>query len=277
MVPRSLSRMASVSILLALVIGFNSIATAQNPGFIMRFENNANVLPGSNFTVRALLDNPGGDLAGWSAVVCHDSNIEILIAETGEAASIANGGAPCDFVSTVVFPGEGVRQGVIVSFPGQNELPISTEHELILLEYTVLGADGSDTLIEFCDLQFSPDSFYSDTIVIETTGISIVPTTISAPISIAIDLFIRGEINGDTSINIADAMFLLSQLFSGGPEGSCADANDVNDDGSVNLGDPITLLAYLFSGGVNPSNPFPTCGIDPSGDTLGCENFLNCP
>jgi hypothetical protein len=277
---RILSSLSRITTATACWIGFLAVSTtstAQNPGFVMHMETVASVLPGSNFIARALLDNPAGDLAGWSAVVCHDANIEIVSAETGAAASIANGGALCDFISTVVFPGEGVRQGVIVSFPGLNELPISTEHELILLEYTVLGPEGSDTLIEFCSAQFSTDPFFSNTIVIETTGISIIPTMISTTVSISTDLFIRGEINGDTSINIADAMFLLAQLFSGGPVGTCADANDVNDDGSVNLGDPVTLLAYLFSGGVTPPTPFPTCGVDPSADSLGCEIFLNCP
>jgi hypothetical protein len=234
---RILSSLSRITTATACWIGFLAVSTtstAQNPGFVMHMETVASVLPGSNFIARALLDNPAGDLAGWSAVVCHDANIEIVSAETGAAASIANGGALCDFISTVVFPGEG-------------------------------------------SAQFSTDPFFSNTIVIETTGISIIPTMISTTVSISTDLFIRGEINGDTSINIADAMFLLAQLFSGGPVGTCADANDVNDDGSVNLGDPVTLLAYLFSGGVTPPTPFPTCGVDPSADSLGCEIFLNCP
>jgi hypothetical protein len=100
---------------------------------------------------------------------------------------------------------------------------------------------------------------------------------IPAQIFFSDGLFLRGEINGDISVNIADALFLLTQLFSGGPAGTCADASDVNDDGSVNLADPIRLLAYLFSGGDVPDAPFPDCGVDPTADMLGCVSFGACP
>ncbi|RTZ91459.1 MAG: hypothetical protein DSY92_04470 [Planctomycetota bacterium] len=262
---------------LIVLLGFTTISRAQNPGFTLHFDAVDAVLTGSTFSVRALLDNPAGDLAGWSVVICHDANIDIVSAEAGSAPATANGGSPADFSQTFFFPGEGVRQGVIVSFPGLNELPISSDHELVLIEYIALGASGTDTTIEFCSFIFSGDNAYSTTIVIETTGIAIIPTMVPAQIFFSDGLFLRGEINGDISVNIADALFLLTQLFSGGPAGTCADASDVNDDGSVNLADPIRLLAYLFSGGEVPDAPFPACGVDPTADMLGCVSFGACP
>jgi len=262
---------------LIVLLGFTTISTAQNPGFTLHLDTVDAVQTGSTFPARALLDNPAGDLAGWSVVICHDANIDIVSAGAGSAPSTANGGSPADFSQTFFFPGEGVRQGVIVSFPGLNELPISSDHELVLIEYIVLGTTGSDTTIEFCDIVFTGDNAYSTTMVIETTGIAITPTMVPSQIFISDGLFLRGEINGDTSVNIADAMFLLAQLFIGGPVSTCADASDVNDDGSVNLADPIRLLAYLFSGGEAPDAPFPACGVDPTADMLGCASFGSCP
>jgi len=273
----SLFSIKFLPIVLIVLLGLTTISRAQNPGFTLHLDTVDSVQTGSTFPVRALLDNPAGDLAGWSVVICHDANIDVVSAGAGSAPSTANGGSPADFSQTFFFPGEGVRQGVIVSFPGLNELPISSDHELVLIEYIALGASGTDTTIEFCDIVFTGDNAYSTTMVIETTGIAIIPTMIPAQIFFSDGLFLRGEINGDTSVNIADAMFLLTQLFSGGPAGTCADASDVNDDGSVNLADPIRLLAYLFSGGEVPDAPFPACGVDPTTDMLGCVSFGSCP
>ena len=89
--------------------------------------------------------------------------------------------------------------------------------------------------------------------------------------------FIRGECNGDDSITIADAIFLLGFLFNSGPAPTCQDACDINDDSGIDIGGGVYLLAYLFSAGPNPQNPFPTCGPDPTEDLLGCESFGGCP
>ncbi|MEE2883172.1 MAG: hypothetical protein VYD70_05545, partial [Planctomycetota bacterium] len=85
--------------------------------------------------------------------------------------------------------------------------------------------------------------------------------------------------NADGGFNIADAIFLLAALFSGGPVGPCSDSCDANDDGSVNIADAIFSLAALFSGGPTPSDPAPTdCGVDvDDSDTLECASFPPCP
>ena len=90
--------------------------------------------------------------------------------------------------------------------------------------------------------------------------------------------FKRGDCNADGSFNIADAIFMLAALFSGGPAGTCQDACDGNDDGSLNIADAIYVLAALFSGGPSPSAPgTTTCGEDPTTDTLDCASFVACP
>ncbi|MGE3963253.1 MAG: proprotein convertase P-domain-containing protein [Planctomycetota bacterium] len=120
--------------------------------------------------------------------------------------------------------------------------------------------------------------------------------------------FLRGDANQDLSINIADAIFVLSTLFpppacvpdtDGIPDGPpecpflvCADAGDCNDDGTVNIADAVFLLSVLFPppgctpdvDGI-PNGPpecpfFPqprgACGVDPTADSLDCA-LPACP
>lgn len=117
-----------------------------------------------------------------------------------------------------------------------------------------------------------------DTLLTSTTGVTVTfEETFPLADSLGED-FQRGDCNTDGSFNIADAVFTLDSLFSGGQTGSCADACDSNDDGSVNIADAIYSLAALFSGGPQPDNPSPgSCGPDPSiSDPLDCEIYDAC-
>ncbi|MFN0060626.1 MAG: hypothetical protein ACKVX7_19400 [Planctomycetota bacterium] len=91
--------------------------------------------------------------------------------------------------------------------------------------------------------------------------------------------FRRGDVNLDGSIDIGDAIALLTNLFVPGttPLG-CLDSGDLNDDGTINIGDPISLLTHLFSA-ISPPLPPPAgvCGDDPTADTLQCAGFGVCP
>lgn len=89
--------------------------------------------------------------------------------------------------------------------------------------------------------------------------------------------FLRGDANKDGLHNIADAVFELSYLFSGGSLITCYDALDTNDDGAVNIADPINLLTVLFAMGAPPPPPFVACGSDPTPDSLSCLSHSACP
>jgi len=82
--------------------------------------------------------------------------------------------------------------------------------------------------------------------------------------------FIRGDVNGDDTVNIADALTGLSTLF-GTNVPDCYDSLDANDDGNYNISDPIYILAYLFNGGSAPPAPFSSCGGDPTADLVPCD------
>lgn len=90
--------------------------------------------------------------------------------------------------------------------------------------------------------------------------------------------FIRGEVTGDGSVNIADPILTLNYLFdsAGGNVALCLDAADSNDDGVVNITDPVSVLGSLFAGLGPILPPYPTCGPDPTEDALGCTFALSC-
>jgi hypothetical protein len=65
----------------------------------------------------------------------------------------------------------------------------------------------------------------------------------------------RGNVNGDDNEtpNVSDMTYLISYLFSGGPEPPCFEEADVNADGMINITDMTYLIAFLFSGGPSPA------------------------
>jgi hypothetical protein len=81
--------------------------------------------------------------------------------------------------------------------------------------------------------------------------------------------FVRGDVNSDDSIDIADPIRILAHLFVAGvPAAACPDALDANDDGAVNISDSIFILDYVFRGGPAMQPPFPVAGSDPTTDSL---------
>ena len=82
--------------------------------------------------------------------------------------------------------------------------------------------------------------------------------------------FVRGEVNGDGSINVADGVAVLNHLFVT-PGLDCLESADINNDGGIDLADPISLFTYLFQSGPPPEYPFPLPGGDLGDDFLGCD------
>ena len=65
-----------------------------------------------------------------------------------------------------------------------------------------------------------------------------------------------GDANGNGTINISDAVYLIAFIFSGGPApipyAKCS--GDANCDCAVNISDAVYLISYIFSGGSAPCN-----------------------
>lgn len=62
-----------------------------------------------------------------------------------------------------------------------------------------------------------------------------------------------GEASGDHTVNIADAVYLISYIFKGGPPPEPICIGDADGDGAVNIADGVYLINYIFQGGPDPT------------------------
>ncbi len=81
--------------------------------------------------------------------------------------------------------------------------------------------------------------------------------------------FIRGDCNGDDTVDIADAIRSLSRLFAGATGDDCPAACDANRDDKEDIADAIYVLAYLFARAAPPPSPWPDCAAHAT--VLACE------
>ena len=82
--------------------------------------------------------------------------------------------------------------------------------------------------------------------------------------------FLRGDVNLDGRVDIADTRRTLLALFEGAVTLDCDDSADIDDDGVLRISDAIRGLDFLFRFGPPPRAPWPTAGLDPTLDSLGC-------
>ncbi|NCG55422.1 MAG: hypothetical protein GWP35_00805 [Proteobacteria bacterium] len=161
-----------------------SVTVAQD--YVFSFDTSETAPSGGSVDVRCLLNNPGGNLAGWSFAICQDSpDFEITNASNGAVVEIANGGAPAAFQEINVCAGEGVIQGVVVDFVGINTLPPGVDYEMAVIEILLLGADDTLVPIQYCDFFFSCASSATETLVVPPGGTApFVPTQVEGLIEI---------------------------------------------------------------------------------------------
>ena len=92
--------------------------------------------------------------------------------------------------------------------------------------------------------------------------------------------FVRGDTNDDGNVDLADGVFVLNFLFTGGAMPSCMESANTNDDDTVDLTDGVFVLNFLFTGGAEPPPPSPSegCGVESEdAESFGCEEFSSCP
>jgi hypothetical protein len=63
------------------------------------------------------------------------------------------------------------------------------------------------------------------------------------------------DANNDGNVNISDAVYIISYIFSGGgaPTPNAIGSGDADCSGGVNISDAVLLISYIFSGGPAPS------------------------
>ncbi len=137
-------------------------------------------------------------------------------------------------------------------------------------ERTLLAtsADGVTSVIEVAD-----DVVYDFDADVATHHVAATNIDLTIPEPPRV-LFVRGDTNADTIVNISDGVFVLNFLFLGGTEPTCRAATDTNDDGGTNIGDGIFIFNFLFLGG--PNIPPPNACDDPQPAGVDCEAFGAC-
>jgi hypothetical protein len=68
-------------------------------------------------------------------------------------------------------------------------------------------------------------------------------------------IWICGDVNDDTKINLLDVSYIIASLYRGGPKPDPIQSADVNGDGKMNLLDVSYIINFLYRHG-----PVPNCG-----------------
>ena len=109
-------------------------------------------------------------------------------------------------------------------------------------------------------------------------GATVPPSSCSSGCNIDYEPFLRGDANGDSQLDISDALNVIFVVFGLGQPLGCQDAGDANDDGGIDISDGMYILGFVFEGSAPPPAPgVLTCGVDPTdNDPLNCSVFLGC-
>jgi hypothetical protein len=95
---------------------------------------------------------------------------------------------------------------------------------------------------------------YVDTIFIGRAFDSIKSGMTAVPVTMIVDgiNFVWGDVNGDQSVDLADAIELVNYIFKNGPEPDPLEAADANCDARINVGDIVFIVSYVFRNGPEP-------------------------
>ncbi|MDE0960404.1 MAG: hypothetical protein OSB09_06460 [Planctomycetota bacterium] len=230
-------------------------------------------------TIQEHPDNSGfpSETQGVSMGMAHDSSLLTV----NSVSWNADLGIDPDFAETAAYDG-GWTIGVVYSFTGQQTLAFESATPVLNAEYSTVGAalagleTDTTTALAWSNDLGSP----SVVNIVVVGGNSIDPSLTDGSVTLSPSYappdvaFVRGNCNGDQSVNIADGIWILNEMFQGGPAGTCAEACDANSDDFIDTADAIFVISYRLLSGPVPSAPFPECGIEEGAD---CESASNCP
>ena len=182
-----------------------------------------------------------------------------------------------DFAEGGIFS-EGWTIGVVYSFVGGVTLAFDTALDVVAVDYSAVagaltGTDATETSLTWTGTLGSPPV---DNVVV-VNGSSIDPNLIDGTMTLqpVFDIpFVRGNCNGDATVNIADGIWMLNELFLSGPSGTCFESCDANDDDNYGPADAIYIISYRLQDGPEPPGPFPDCGAVGGAD---CDATSYCP
>ncbi len=219
-------------------------------------------------------NDPAIPTQGFSMGMSHDpATLTALAVNQGDALLSIIGGP--EFIQTSVLP-NGWTSAVVYSLSSVLTMGFAPSQEVLRVDYTTVasGFAGVNTAqnvpLTWDDGVGSPPV---TNVVVISDGTGDMPNLVDGFIPMEPQFsggYVRGDANGDGVVLMTDVVWLLSDLFQGGPTTriTCYAANDMNADGLIHLADPIFLLNYMFAAGTQPGAPFPNCGITTIAD---CE------
>ncbi|MCK5125730.1 MAG: hypothetical protein KAR42_05700 [candidate division Zixibacteria bacterium] len=167
-------------------------------------------------------------------------------------------------IATVLFPSEAVEIDVNPPLLGHNKMT-DIEGDALTYSYQLYAEVELTTLIEEI---FSQAAGTGDTVFWQTTTIlteyedyywrtqSTDPYETGqwseAARFIIVPAYVCGDANGDETVNVGDAVFIINYAFKGGPAPEPVESGDANGDGQSNVGDAVYIINYAFKGGPEP-------------------------
>jgi len=104
--------------------------------------------------------------------------------------------------------------------------------------YTIIATTQDNSTLSLPDIVSRATTWYFDHIGC-TPGCCVGP--------------IRGDVDGNSELNVSDLTYLVSFLFQGGPDPACSEEADVDGSDAINVADLTYLVGYLFQGGPDPA------------------------
>jgi hypothetical protein len=246
------------------------------------------VRPGAHptYPVRVALDSKLPTSAtsgaqGWSLAIAHDPlvfTVDSITTAGTDAGTLMNGGfEKHELVNN--GSGTGVLSAVVLSFSQPVSLQPRGRAYLLKNAYrltgdtSVLGAQIT-TELQFQDkLQGQGQPVNNVITYLGESNRPLVRKGINFELEVGDpprQAFLRSDTNNDGRLNIADPVWLVSELFFRGPPTQCAYAADANADGVKDVSDVAFLVRYHFLGGRAPPTPFPVCGVLEDEDPVRC-------
>ena len=219
---------------------------------------------------------------GFSMGLAHDANLleATSVTFTGSVAALDGGNGP-GFAETSLYT-DGWTAGVVYSFIGAETITFSPSGETVInADYSTVGGalagneTGTSTSLTWSGGLGSPP--VSNVMVV--AGNSLASTLNDGTVTlqaVSVTPFLRSDANSDGRNDVADAIWMLSSLFLGGPSYNCLAANDANNDGLYDTADPIFVISYQFLDGAAPAAPFPDCGIAADQEPTDCLEHPYC-
>jgi hypothetical protein len=296
-------------LLALLVLSAGASASAQDAYNLTLRPATVSGFPGGTVTLSVILQNRPEAVTGFSFGARHDAaRLAFQGHELGAAVTAALGPSQPnpDFFVVDGDPTGGPGVVVALILPVQDRaprIPAGDENEVLRLRYGVAaGAEGQATVSIAGDIGDPAVGVF-----IDLDGASREPTapgqntTATVEIGTAPNPFIRGDVNQNGRLSLADGLIILNSLFTEGApidpvsemtrqnclvvfnaDGSRAsgpgDDPATEDEGDIQLTDGIFVFNFLFLDGPRLPAPFPTCGQpeNPTSDRMTCRGFT-CP